>query len=91
MCKIGTNEQKKSEIKLYGVLFNFGPALNAMNCQNYDRDGRRMGCKKNCERSNSATTNILTNYRSQNKNEEVQQSQWIKHEEFRTRLKGRSG
>ena len=25
-------EEKKSEIKLYGVLFNFGPALNAMNC-----------------------------------------------------------
>lgn len=36
MCKIGTNESKKSEIKLYG------PALNAMNSQNYEMGGREM-------------------------------------------------
>jgi hypothetical protein len=53
MCKIGI---KKSEIKLYGVFFfNFGPALNAMNCQNYE-----MGEKKEEERAIRRTTSDQT-------------------------------
>jgi hypothetical protein len=47
--------KKKSEIKLYGVLFNFGPALNAMNCQNYE-----MGEKREEERAIRRTTSDQT-------------------------------